>query len=64
MKLGKRIALIALALLLGTLLYLRLSDGRRVHEESDFNEPVPVEQTPLFLKRRPCNSRLHSANPI
>ena len=53
MKLGKRIALIALALLLGTLLYLRLSDGRRVHEESDFNEPVPVEQTPFVPETPP-----------
>lgn len=53
MKLGKRFALIALAALLGTLLYLRLSDGRTTNNEIEESISAAPEKTPLVLATPP-----------
>ena len=48
MKYGKKIALVALFLLLGSLLYLRIGSGRSDYDPSDEETPAATEYIPYI----------------
>ena len=55
MKYGKKIALVALFLLLGSLLYLRIGSGRSDHDPSDEETPAATEYIPYIPETPPID---------